>query len=91
MNQMPQPLSLAAPPAGGLPRPGGPGSGVENTNQNQRKPKPNNPKKAGTTCDKKAHAKIKDAKALITDAKMWGHKIDEEAVKEPTDSTVFLS
>ncbi|CAE7816704.1 unnamed protein product, partial [Symbiodinium sp. CCMP2456] len=36
----------------------------------------------------KANAKIKDAKSLLTDAKMWAHKVDEERKKKEADSTV---
>ena len=84
MNQMPEALPLAGPLNGGNPRPGGDAS----ENQNPKRIK--NPKKTTTAFDKRAQAKIKDAKALLTDAKTWGHKVDPELAKGAA-SDVFLS
>ncbi|CAE7190226.1 spp-11 [Symbiodinium microadriaticum] len=36
----------------------------------------------------KANCKIKDARSLLTDAKMWQHKVDETQQKKASDSTV---
>ena len=39
----------------------------------------------------KASAKIKDASSLLTDAKTWAHRVEEERKKKPEDSIVPLS
>ena len=45
-------------------------------------PKPAKTKKPGKpNFQNKAGGKIKDAKSLLTDAKMWAHKVDEERKK----------
>ena len=90
MNSMTEPLARAGPQPGVLPGGRGAGNvpGSENQNPNARKPKPANPKKSS---DKKAHAKIRAAKSLLTYAKMWGHKVDEELAKPASEKTVFLN
>ncbi|CAE7031481.1 unnamed protein product, partial [Symbiodinium sp. CCMP2456] len=88
MEQMPKALELGTPCSSGLP--GHNPSGQENNDPNRKKPKPkpNGAGKKTVPAAQMAHAKMKDAKALLTDAKMWIHKVDEERKKVPEEATV---
>ena len=56
---------------------------IKNGKQPKKQSVPNFPSKA--------NAKIKDARSLLTDAKMWQHKVDEAQLKKASDSTVSLN
>ncbi|CAE7616610.1 unnamed protein product [Symbiodinium necroappetens] len=90
MNQMPDPIGAASSGLPGFTNNALHAGEVRENNPNKNKPKNPNQAKKATSFQQKGQAKIKESGGLLTDAKTWLHKVDEESKKSPAEATVQL-
>ena len=88
-SAMPGTLQLGNPGASVNQQHGDPGSERELAKLKNHGKQPK--KQSAPNFAAKANCKIKDARSLLTDAKMWQHKVDETQQKKASDSTVSLN